>query len=79
VTTEGENLAHTGELSEQPQRPPEPPTYIRGPLRPSHLRTVRARSARRLASHAFRAADATFLTALTVAILVWSSPQSMLN
>ncbi len=77
MTTEGDNLARIAETSEQPQQAPEPPTFIRGPLRPSHLRTVRARSSRRLVSHAFRAADAGFLTVLSIVILIGSSPLSL--
>jgi exopolysaccharide biosynthesis polyprenyl glycosylphosphotransferase len=39
-------------------------------LRPSHLRSVRVRRARRLASHAFRAADGLFLGVVTVLVLL---------
>jgi Undecaprenyl-phosphate glucose phosphotransferase len=37
----------------------------RGPLRPDHLTTLRARQARRLGSHKFRLCDLVFLAALT--------------
>ncbi len=42
----------------------------RGPLRPDHLTTVRARQALRLRSHTFRAVDVAFLVTLTTVVVV---------
>ena len=49
-----------------------PVTHQRGPFRPDHLRSVRARQSRRLASHVFRAIDLLFVVALTVAFVARS-------
>jgi polysaccharide biosynthesis protein PslA len=46
--------------------PPPAVRHPRGPLRPGELRSVRARRARRLSSHAFRAVDACVIVVLTV-------------
>ena len=66
MTTEGDSLAPPTDAPVLPARLQHP----RGPLRPSHLRTVRVRRARRLASHAFRAADALFLAGVAVLVLL---------
>ena len=53
--------------------------HARGPLRPLHLRSVRVRQARRLASHAFSAADAAFVATVTVVVLLGLSTGSLLD
>jgi polysaccharide biosynthesis protein PslA len=47
----------------------EPSVVVRGPLRPRDLHSVRVRRGRRLASHAFRAADIAYVGAVTIAVL----------
>jgi Undecaprenyl-phosphate glucose phosphotransferase len=58
---------------------PEPARHPRGPLRPDFLRTVRARRARRLASHAFHGVDMLAVAALTVGVLLWTTGGTLLG
>lgn len=72
MTTEG---AGAGAAGETPAGPPEPASerYVRGPLRPGLLRSVRVRRARRLASHVFRAVDGLGVTGLGLGMLLWAA------
>jgi polysaccharide biosynthesis protein PslA len=91
VTTEGDSLAPPSSVSAPPEggvapAQPEgsaastrPEQLERGPLRPLHLRSVRERQARRLASHAFHQADIGFVTLLTLEILLATFPGSLLD
>ncbi|WP_338079802.1 exopolysaccharide biosynthesis polyprenyl glycosylphosphotransferase [Antrihabitans stalactiti] len=54
-------------------------TYVRGPLRPGKLRSVRSRQARRLASHAFRGVDVVFIAIVTGVMLAIASPGPVLQ
>jgi exopolysaccharide biosynthesis polyprenyl glycosylphosphotransferase len=61
-----------GDASAQPSDP-STQRHARGPLRPSQLRSVRVRQARRFASFAFRAIDALWVAALCVTMLLWAA------
>ena len=62
-------MTAVGEVTRSDRRPTVSPAS-RGPLRPDQLITVRARQARRLRSHTFRAADVAFLVGLTTITLL---------
>jgi polysaccharide biosynthesis protein PslA len=79
VTTEGDRLARPSSAPEQAPESLEPARHPRGPLRPSTLRTVRARRARRLASHTFYGVDALAVAVLTIGTVLWTANGSLLD
>ena len=54
-------------------------TYVRGPLRPGKLRSVRSRQARRLASHVFRGVDVVFIAIVTGVMLASATSGPLLQ
>lgn len=79
MTTDGDSLAPSDDAAEHPAPAPSVGVRARGPLRPSHLRTVRARKARRLASHLFRVVDVVWVAATTGAVLLAATGGALLS